>query len=96
MCPQRLNDDAYNAYVAIFLLEAQEWEKLEHWISIVCMQWVDGDTAEKVQRAMTLLFCQRPGAAQNLTQVMERAIWGKDDFRPICERAREAARFDAS
>ena len=96
VCPQRLNDDAYNAYVAVFLLEAQEWEKLEHWISIVCMQWVDGDTAEKVERAMTLLFCQRPGAAQKLTQVMERAIWGKVDFRSICERAREAARFDAS
>ena len=96
VCPRGLDDDAYNAYVMAFLLEAQEWEKLEHWISIVCMQWVDVDTAEKVERAMTLLFCQRPCAAQKLTQVMERARSGKDKFYPICERAREAARLDAS
>jgi hypothetical protein len=93
----------YRPQIAMFLVEAQEWSKLECWMATIWMVWppeVGGITEEDLGRSMLLLFQQRPGAFQKLEQWMER--WsqetGKDtpeSFQRICRQAREAVRLDA-
>jgi hypothetical protein len=85
-----------------FLVEAQEWSKLECWIATVWMVWppeADG-TAEEDLGHLMLLSRQRPGAIQKLEQWMER--WSRrpsgpipELFQRICKQAQEAAQRDA-
>jgi hypothetical protein len=94
---------AYSPQIVTFLVEAQEWSKLECWMATIWMVWppeVGGITEEDLGRSMPLLFQQRPGAFQKLEQWMER--WsretGKDtpeSFQRICRQAREAVQLDA-
>jgi hypothetical protein len=53
----------YDPHVTEFLLDAQEWEKLECWLGVVWMVWLPetGDVTEDVESATNLLF------AKNLT-----------------------------
>ena len=93
----------YNPRITKFLVQAQEWSKLECWMGTVWMVWppgVDGITGEDIDHLMLLLFRQRPGAAHKLERWMER--WsqecGKDipkSFRRICKRAHRATQLDA-
>ena len=90
---------AYSPQVITFLIEAQEWSKLECWMGTVWMVWppgAGGMTEEEFECSMALLFRQRPGAAQKLEQWMER--WSRqlsndtpESFQRICKRAHEAA-----
>ena len=93
----------YTSQVMAPLLKAREWDKLECWIGVVWMTWpLETDaTMEDVEHAMILLFHQRPGAVQKLTQWMER--WSKERskevpeaFKRICKRPPETAQLDAS
>jgi hypothetical protein len=93
----------YNPQIVTFVVEAQEWSKLECWMAIIWMVWppeVGRITEEDLCRSMLLLFQQRPGAFQKLERWMER--WsrktGKDipeSFQRICREAREAVQLDA-
>lgn len=95
-----LKGAVYSLDVTPSLLEAQEWDKLECWMAIVWMSWPldPGNTAKDVEDSMTLLFRERPGAAQELTRWVERR-WGdssrhgreRESFQQICERTRELA-----
>lgn len=102
--PEWLRDGlVYSPRITQFLVEAQEWSKLEYWIGTVWMLWPPGanKTVEKdLGRSMPLLFRKRPGAAQKLEQWMER--WSQvpfndipESFQRICTQAHEAAERDA-
>ena len=81
-----------------YLIKVKEWSKLERWMGIVWMLLPkDADpTEEDFGHSMTLLFCERPGAAQKLEQWMDR--WDQEPYHTIPEsfqrihgEAREAA-----
>ena len=85
------------------LLEAQEWDKLECWIGVVWMTWPPEteETTQDLERAMVVLFHQRPRAVRGLAQWMER--WNKEcnedvpeAFHQICKRAQEATQQELS
>ena len=77
-----------------FLLDAQEWEKLECWLGVAWMAWLpetDGG-AENLKSATNLLFRRKPDAVRRLTKWMER--WSENHretipvpFQEICEQA---------
>ena len=85
--------------IAKSLIDTQEWDKLECWIRIV---WLSSSslgvvrvTEENLESSMLSLFCQRPGAAQELQKWMEE--WsqrrGRDipeSFQRILTQAHEA------
>ena len=83
---------AYDSHITEFLLEAQEWEKLECWLGVVWMVWhpETDDMTEDLQHTTKLLFHQKPDAVQNLSQWLER--WSEaaipESFRQICEQAK--------
>jgi len=87
----------YDPWTTISLTEAQEWGKLECWIGTVwmsCPPGADGVAEEILDRAMVLLFRERPGALQKLEQWMER--WSQqhgndipDAFQRLCRQAYE-------
>ena len=88
------SETTYDPCVTGFLLNAQEWEKLECWLGVVWMTWLpETDNAiEEVERAMKSLFRQKPDAVQKLAQRMEK--WSESEnkplpvsFRRICEQA---------
>ena len=88
----------YDPHVTDFLLDAQEWEKLECWLGIVWMTWLSetDDVTEEVKHATNLLFRQKPAAVQKHTQWMEE--WSglekkpiPGTFQQICEQARQEA-----
>ena len=86
----------YSPQVTAFLLEAQEWVKLEYWVAIVWMAWPPEteETTEDLKRVMASLFHRRPGAFQKLTQWMQQRRSWKDvseHFERICEQAHVAA-----
>ena len=93
----------YDPRIMTILVEAQEWSKLECWMGtlwILSPPGVSGATEEEFNHSMLSLLRQRPGAAKELEQWMER--WGQinhkdipESFRRICEQAREAAQRDA-
>ena len=93
----------YNPRITTFLVEAQEWDKLECWMGTVWMVWPpggDGIIGEDLDHLMLLLFRQRPGTAQKLERWMER--WSQEcgedipkSFRRICKRAHRATQLDA-
>jgi len=92
----------YDPQITKFLIEAQEWSRLEYWIGIVWMTWppgAGGETEEGLEDSTLLLFRQRPGAVQKLEQCMERRYGTHDDipepFKRICKQAHEAAQRDA-
>ena len=82
--------------IAKFLIDAEEWGKLECWIGTVWMSFDSAGVVEEDLEYQTLLLLrQRPGAAQKLEQWMER--WcqecGEDipeAFRRILTQAHEA------
>lgn len=88
----------YDSHVVESLVESQEWDKLECWMSFVWTEWppkID-ETAEDLEHAMVSLFRRRPSAAQKLEQRMER--WGQEwhsdipeSFQRTCKQAYEAA-----
>ena len=94
---------AYSPQTTTFLIEAQEWSRLECWVGIVWMVWppeADGTTEEDLNRPTLLLFQQQRGATQKLEQSMER--WSRyndedvpESFQWICKQAHEAAQRDA-
>ena len=93
----------YNPQITKYLVEAQEWSKLEYWMGIVWMTWppgAGGDTEEGLDDSTLLLFRQRPEAVQKLEQWMEQCYetHGNDipePFKQICKQAHEAAQRDA-
>jgi hypothetical protein len=94
---------AYNPQTMSYLIEAQEWSKLEYWMGIVWIVWPPGSggiTEEDLDHSMLLLCRRRLGAVQKLEQWMER--WGErsynsipESFKRICKQAQEAAQQDA-
>ena len=86
---------AYTPDVTASLLGAEEWDKLECWMGVVWMLCPPepGDIVEDLERAMTSLFRQRPGAVRKLTRWTER--WSKEcerdlpeTFQQMCGRGR--------
>ena len=63
----------YASQVSDSLSKDQEWDKFECWMVILMMQCIRGyyGTEGDLEYGMKLLFRQRPGAAQKLTQWME-------------------------
>ena len=95
-------ETAYSSCVAGFLVESQEWDKLECWMGVIWMAWPPETDAmmEDLERMMVSSFRQRPDAAQKLEQWMKR--WGQrrgrdipESFQRICKRAYEAAQQNA-
>jgi len=92
----------YSPQIIRFLIETQEWSKLECWIGTVWMVWppgTGGATEGDLGRSMVLLLRQRPGAAQKLEQWMGR--WSQkrrkgipESFQRICKQAHEGAQRD--
>ena len=81
-----------------YLLEAQEWDALECWLSVVWMLWPpEAGETEDLERVMGLLFRQRPAAVQEPTESMERWSMGGDRggvlgmFQRTRKRAHKAA-----
>ena len=95
---------AYSPQIVTFLVEAQEWSKLECWMAIVWMIWppeAGGITEEDLDHSVLLLFRQQSDAVQKLEQWMER--WSQsnykttpESFQRICRQAQEAAQRDVS
>ena len=88
----------YKPDVMAFLLEAEEWDKLECWMGVVWMVWSTrpGITVKDLEHATALLFHHRPSSVNKLTGWMER--WSKEcnadvpeAFQQICERAHTPA-----
>ena len=86
---------SYAPDVTAYLLEAQEWDKLEHWMGVVWMAWPP-QPSNILEHTTALLFHRRPGAVQKLTEWMER--WSKkcrrdvpEPFQQICKQAHEQA-----
>ena len=85
----------YNPEIITSLKDAQEWDKLEHWMGVVWMVWPpkDDETMEKgLKSGMQSLFHHQPGAIQKLQQWMGQ--WSAKSrlnvpelFRQICEEA---------
>jgi len=102
--PRWLRDEnpVYNSQVVKSLTEAEEWDKLECWVGTIWIIWPPGASRIKeddLEWLTLLLFYQRPGAVQKLTQWMER--WGGESgkevpasFERICRKVREAAQQD--
>jgi hypothetical protein len=94
---------AYNQQIMMFLMESQEWSKLEYWMGVVWMVWPPGSggiTEEDLGHSMLLLCRQRPGTVRKLEQWVER--WGQthengipESFKRICKQAQEAAQHEA-
>ena len=89
---------AYTLETMKYLTEAQEWGKLECWIGTVWMlsPGAEGRSEEVLENSMTLLFCQRPGAAPSLKRYIERSTQKcktgiPESFESTLKRAREAA-----
>ena len=89
---------AHSPEVTAFLLEAEEWDKLECWMGFVWMACPQepGDVAEDLERTTALLFHERPGAIQKLTQWMERRSKEcnasvPESFQQICKQAHDSA-----
>ena len=90
----------YNPQITVFLVEAQEWTKLECWIGTIWVLWPPetGEiTEEDLGHLILLLSRQRPGLFEKLEQWMER--WSQrheeeipESFQRICKQAQEAAR----
>ena len=100
--PSRFRDTAYSSRVMGFLLEAQEWDKLECWIGVIWMVWSPDtdEIVENLERTMVSLFRQRPGAAETLEGWMEqRSQQSEKDvpesFQQTTKRAYEATRRHA-
>ena len=102
--PQWMEDGlTYNPRITTFLVEAQEWNKLECWMGTVWVVWppgIGGIARKDLERLMVLLSRQRPGATEKLEQWMER--WGRspfnkvpDSFQRACGQARRVAQQDA-
>ena len=88
----------YDPRVTRFLLESEEWEKLECWLGVVWMAWLPetDDETEDLNSATNLLFRQKPDSVRKLTQWMEE--WSEDrrkaipvPFQEICEQALQDA-----
>ena len=97
-----LEDSGYSPQVTASLLEIREWDKLECWMGVVWMVWPPQTDmiTEDLERAMVLLFHQRPGAVRKLTQWMERysGMNGEEvpeAFQRICEQSPKPAQLDA-
>ena len=104
LSPQSLRDgSAYDPQIMEFLVQAQEWRKLECWMAIVWMIWPPGTggiTEKDLGRFTPRLFRKQPGAGQKLEQWMER--WSQENhedipelFQQICTRAQEEVQQDA-
>jgi len=91
-----LPQDAFihNPRIMAFLINAQEWDKLERWMEFIWIVWPPGSggmTEEDLERSMLSLFRQRPGAAQKLEWWMERRSQKLEQWKNhyIQERARD-------
>jgi hypothetical protein len=92
------NWTTYNPLVTDFLLDAQEWEKLECWLGVVWTVWLPetGDVTENIKSATNLLFRQKPDAVGKLSRWIGR--WSEKErkaiamsFQEICEQAQQDA-----
>ena len=86
----------YSPHIMISLRDANEWDKLICWITIVWLVWPPegGKTTEEdLKHVMFSLLHQQPGAIQKLEEQMEK--WGNrwswnnipESFRQICKQA---------
>ena len=89
----------YNPQITAFLVEAQEWTKLECWIGTIWVLWpseTGGITEEDLGHLILLLSRQRPGLFKKLEEWMGR--WSQrhdeDILQRICKQAQEAAQRD--
>jgi len=94
-------DLAHSLQIITSLTEAKEWSKLECWVGIFWMLLPEElDPGEgDLDHSMTLLFRQRPEAAQKLEQWMEQWSQGAhkdvpESFKQAHERAHGAAQRD--
>lgn len=87
-----LGHSTYSPQVMVSLLEAEEWDKLECWIGVVCMRWPQdaNKMVEELKGVMVTLFYQRPTAVWKLKQWVEQ--WSQEmdgdvsePFQQICE-----------
>ena len=97
---------SYNPRITISLAKAQEWDKLECWIKTIWIAWPPQDEddrtmEEDLERAMLMLFRQRPGAVETLTDwvglssvAFTLANGVPESFERILNQAREAAQQD--
>ena len=81
----------YDPHIMTSLQAAQEWDKLACWICVVWLEWpLYLDVLSRyLERAMLLLFHQRPDSIAKLEGWMERS--GRDipaAFRRVCEQGR--------
>ena len=86
----------YTPDVTSSLLGAQEWDKLECWMGFWGMIWSPMNSRnikEDLEHAMGLLFRQRPGAPQKLTERIEKYRSLPEYFRQICQRAHGASLY---
>ena len=94
----RVQNRTYTPQTTAFLEEAREWEKLERWISVVCMLWppdAGEETEEDLERAMVLLSHNRPGIIQDPEQQVRQ--WSREREQDVAgsfQRAREVAQRD--
>ena len=95
-----LEDNIYNPQIMISLQDANEWDKLKCWISVVWMVWPPegGQTTEEdLGNVMLSLLHQQPGTLQKLKEQMEQ--WSKEwsenevpeSFKQICKQAHDKA-----
>ena len=85
---------AYNPGVALtYLVDGNEWDKLECWLGIVWMLWPpeSGNVPKVLEDTMKSLFQQQPDAVQRLTQRMEQweeKAWGRmpETFQQTCDK----------
>jgi len=100
-----LEAQAYNPQIMISLQDAQEWDKLKCWVSVMWLVWPPGcgqTTEEDLENVMLSLFHQQPGALQKLEEQMEQ--WNKiwywfkipELFKQTCKQVREKAAQQAT
>ena len=84
-----LKNTTYSPYTTAFLEEAEEWQKLECWMGIVWMVWLqeEGNITEDLEHVTLLLFHQKPGAIQKLRKWIEHCDgWMVDSLQQICSQ----------
>ena len=73
------------------LEEAEDWEKLEVWMSIKWVSLQSSESAEAAGRAVFKLLMQRPSALPRFTELVEISepwVYHHTELRRICDQAR--------
>jgi hypothetical protein len=86
----------YGDNITAFLVDAEEWDKLECWLDVVWMFYSPKTPRKYLERAMRSLSQHRPNAIQRLQQWVERRCKVHEEpepepFRGVCERVKNGA-----